>query len=278
MDASRSDTSDTAAAVRRTTAPKDDALTICAISAVASMLSTMLHEGLGHAAVAIVTLHASGILTTVAWSSNSDSRLVAAGGTLVNLAAGFIFLLLLRYAAKASPATRFFLLILTAFNLFSGTGYFFYSGVTNFGDWEQVIRGLHPYWVWRTILIVVGITAYYGAVFVVGTSLVRSLGVALTDHTRIRRLMWLPYFTALILEGGAALLNPFGVKFVFVSALAATAGGQVALLWLQYYIPKSTVPGPDSSVIRRSYPWIIVAAVLAAAFITILGTGIHLPR
>ena len=256
---------------------RDDALTICAISAIASMLSTMLHEGLGHAATAILTLHASGILTTVAWSSTSDSRLVAAAGTLVNLAAALVFWLLLRAAGKASPATRFFLLILTAFNLFSGTGYFFYSGVTNFGDWEQVIRGLHPYWAFRTMLIVVGIAAYYAAVLVIGTSIVHSLGVARTNHVRIRRLMMLPYFTALILEGGAALLNPLGVKFVFVSALAATAGADVAMLWLQYYIPKSTMPGPDSSIIPRSYPWIIVAVLLAAAFITILGPGIHLP-
>ena len=51
------------------TAAVDDIPTLCAISIVASMLSTMLHEGLGHAAVAIATLHASGTLTTVAWSS-----------------------------------------------------------------------------------------------------------------------------------------------------------------------------------------------------------------
>src|SRR5690242_3766640 len=46
----------------------DDPFTICSISAVAIILSTMLHEGLGHAAVAIATLHASGTLTSLAWS------------------------------------------------------------------------------------------------------------------------------------------------------------------------------------------------------------------
>src|SRR5579862_445219 len=142
------------------TAPKDDLLTIIAISVIALMLGTMLHEGVGHGAVALLTGARSGTLSTVAWSSDFDSRLVAAGGTIVNLIAGVLFWLALRAASNASAPTRFFLLISCAFNLFSGTGYFFFSGVTGFGDWQQVIAGMRPYWMWRTLLIVVGIGTY----------------------------------------------------------------------------------------------------------------------
>ena len=112
----------TTAAVRPTMATPDDALTICAISVVASMVSTMLHEGLGHALLALRTGAASGVLSSVAWSSAFDSRLVAAGGTLVNLAAALVLWLCLRAAQNAPPALRFFLLIAMAFNLFTGTG------------------------------------------------------------------------------------------------------------------------------------------------------------
>ena len=65
----------------------DDIFTVCAISVLAAMLASILHEGVGHAAIALLTGAPSGILTAVAWSSEYDSRLVAAGGTLVNLAA-----------------------------------------------------------------------------------------------------------------------------------------------------------------------------------------------
>jgi hypothetical protein len=65
----------------------DDVVTVVAISLVAQMLADVLHEGLGHAAVALLTGAKSGVLSTVAWSSEGDSRLVAAGGTLANLAA-----------------------------------------------------------------------------------------------------------------------------------------------------------------------------------------------
>jgi hypothetical protein len=156
----------------------DDLLTICAISLVAAIIANVVHEGLGHAVTALLTGTQSGVLTTVAWSSDFDSRLVAAAGTLANLAAGVIFWFALRGSARASVRLRYFLLISLAFNLFTGAGYFFFSGVTNFGDWAVVIAGLQAHWLWRTLLVVVGIAAYYGAVLVVGIGLVRYVGVA----------------------------------------------------------------------------------------------------
>src|SRR5712664_4158348 len=110
----------------------DDLLTVCAISFLAEILGNVLHEGLGHAATALLAGTKSGLLTTVAWSSDFDSRLVAAGGTLANLAASIVFWIALRNAKSASVRWRFFLLTSFAFNLFEGTGYFLFSGVTNF--------------------------------------------------------------------------------------------------------------------------------------------------
>ena len=256
----------------------DDILTIIAISIVALILGTMLHEGIGHGAVALLTGATSGTLSTVAWSSNYDSRLVAAGGTIVNLIAGILFLLALRAASGASATTRFFLLIACAFNLFTGTGYFFFSGVTNFGDWQVVIRGMHPYWLWRVLLIVVGMAAYYLAMRLIGDGLVRYLGVPPSGVARFRKLTWIPYFTAIIIEVIAGLRNPLGLPLVFESALPATAGAQCALLFLVYYVPKSTVAGSNSQPILRSYPWIIVSAAFALVFILVFGPGVQLHR
>lgn len=254
----------------------DDAPTICAISVIACILSTMLHEGLGHAMTAVITLHASGTLTSLAWSSAQDSRLVLAGGTIVNLLAALVFWLLLRFARGARPSVRFFFLIAMAFNLFAGTGYFFYSGVANFGDWAGVIAGLHPHALLRAGLVVLGIASYYGAIVLVGSSLMRSFGVARNDALRFRRLLWLPYFSAIVIDGLAGVFNPIGWQYVFLSALAATAGGNSGLLWLRHYIPRRARPGPDSRAVGRSYAWIAVAAVLAAVFIVVFGPGVHI--
>ena len=106
----------------------DDILTIGAISIVAGILTNILHEGVGHGLTGLLTGARSGVLTTVAWSSVFDSRLVEAGGTLVNLAAGLLFWVALGHSKHASMTTRYFLLITCAFNLFTGTGYFFSQG------------------------------------------------------------------------------------------------------------------------------------------------------
>ncbi|MGA7928660.1 MAG: hypothetical protein WCA20_22025 [Candidatus Sulfotelmatobacter sp.] len=83
----------------------DDAPTVTAISLLSGMLADLLHEGLGHGALALITGAQSGVLTTVAWSSAFDSKLVAAGGTLADLVAGIVFWIALRSFSffRASP-------------------------------------------------------------------------------------------------------------------------------------------------------------------------------
>ena len=251
----------------------DDVLTICAISILAGILTNVLHEGVGHGLTALLTGAQSGVLTTVAWSSAFDSRLVEAGGTLANLAAAVVFWLALRSAKTASMPTRYFLLITCAFNLFTGTGYFFFSGVTNFGDWAAVISGLHLHWLRRALLVIVGVSSYYAAVLVVGIGLVRYVGVP-PDQRRLRKLTILPYFSAILLASVAGLLNPLGIQLLWQSALPATAGGQSGLLWLQYYIPRGTEPKRAPEQLRRNYVCIGVAAVLAFLYVVVLGRGV----
>ena len=257
---------------------RDDALTVSAISLLAAILANVVHEGLGHAATALLTDTKSGVLSTVAWSGDFDSRLVAAGGTLANLAAALVFWIALRTATKASIRLRFFLLVSFAFNVFTGTGYFLFSGVTNFGDWAVVIDGLHAHSLWRTLLVVVGIASYFGVVLLVGTGLVRYVGVPRNDLRRLRRLTFLPYFSTVFLSCAGGLLNPIGIQMVWQSALPGAAGANSGFLWLRYYIPKGTVPERPSDGIARSYAWIILAAAFSCVFIFVLGRGISLHR
>lgn len=256
----------------------DDGLTVCAISTLAAMVSNVIHEGVGHAATALLTGTTSGVLSTVAWSSEFDSRLVAAGGTLANLAASVVFWIALRIARSASVRMRYFLLISFAFNVFEGTGYFLFSGITNFGDWAVVIAGLQAHWLWRVLMVIVGMASYFGAVIAVGSGLVRYVGVAKNELGRLGRLTLIPYFTALVLMCTAGLFNPIGMQLLWESALPATAGAKSGLLWLKYYIPKGTVAERGTEGIERSYLWVAVAAAAALVFVFVLGRGIELHR
>jgi hypothetical protein len=259
------------------TPTRDDVLTICAISVVAGTLSNILHEGVGHGLTALLTGAQSGLLTTVAWSSAFDSRLVEAGGTLANLGAGLIFWCVLRNSKNATMPTRYFVFISCAFNLFAGTGYFLFSGVTDFGDWAAVISGLHPHWLWRVLLVVMGsVSYYYVAVLVIGIGIVRYLGVPREQQRRLRKLTILPYLSGILLACIAGLLNPLGIQLLWQSALPATAGGQSGLLWLQYYIPRGTESRGAPEQLNRNYVWLGVAAVVGIIYVVVLGRGITL--
>lgn len=181
---------------QRADATADDALSICAISIVAGILTNILHEGVGHGLVALLTGAQSGVLTTVAWSSAFDSRLVEAGGTLANLAAALVFWFALRSAKTASMPTRYFLLITGAFNLFTGTGYFFFSGVTNFGDWAAVDFSA------LSALALAGIAGDRGSVFIL------CLHAACRDWTgALRRSSARPAEAIAKVDHGAVLLS-----------------------------------------------------------------------
>src|SRR5215470_7635655 len=258
-------------------AESDDLLTVSAIAALAAILASLLHEGVGHAAIALATGAKSGVLTAVAWSSEFDSRLVSAGGTLVNLAAAALFWLALRWFSKLPLEARYFLVISMAFNLFDGTGYFFFSGVSNFGDWAAVIQDLRPHWVWQLLLVLVGIATYFGAVVVTGKGFVGDLGIPQTDGRRLQRLATIPYIVAIIVVGLAGLLNPISIRLVWLSALPATAGAHSGLLWFRHYIPRGTTPIHEPATIARNDGWITGSALLTLAFIVVLGHGVTLP-
>src|SRR5579863_4050368 len=196
---------------------KDDRLTVITISLVACELQDVLHEGLGHGVTAWLSGAHRLTISTVALQADIDTRWISANGTLVNLLFAAVFYLLLRRPRRSRPATRYFLVLAMMGNLFTGTGYFLFSGIANFGDWAAVIHGLQPYWLWRTALIVLGVTAYYGSMLVVASEL-RPFARSESSPRRLRDLCWTPYFADGVLAALGGLLNPLGLFYVIASA------------------------------------------------------------
>ena len=256
----------------------DDKLTIIAISAVACILQDILHEGLGHGVTAWLSGAHRVTMSTVALQSDIETRWVSANGTLVNLVFGGIIWCLLLRPQRYRPATFYFLTMAMAGNLFTGTGYFLFSGVTNFGDWAAVIHGLQPYWMWRAGLIVLGAAAYYASMLLVAAQLKRFRSVE-ENARRLRVLSWTPYFTDGILAGVAGLLNPAGLFYVIASALPSTLGANAGLLSLPSIMRKWGVSeGRRVGPIERSLAWIVFGGVACLLFIFVLGRGITWSR
>jgi hypothetical protein len=256
---------------------KDDRLTLVAISALACILQDVLHEGLGHGVTAWLSGARSITMSTVALQSDIDTRWIAANGTLVNLLFAAIFWLLLLSPQHYRPATRYFLVLAMAGNLFTGTGYFFFSGITNFGDWAVVIRGLQPHWIWQLGLIALGVASYYASMLLVIAKLNPFRGRD-ERSLRIRGLCWTPYFTDGILAGLGGLLNPAGLFYVIASALPSTLGANAGLLSLPSIMRKSNGKEEQVGPIERSIAWIATAAVASLLFILVLGRGLTWSR
>jgi hypothetical protein len=107
---------------------------------------------------------------------------------------------------------------------------------------------------------------------------VRYVGVARNDARRLWKLTLIPYVSATLLVCAGGLLNPLGIQLLWQSALPGTAGADSGLVWLQYYIPRGTIPERASDRIGRSYGWIAVAVALSLVFVFVLGRGINLHR
>jgi len=257
---------------------RDDRLTVISLSALACILQDVLHEGLGHGVTAWLSGAQQVTMSTVALQSDIETRWVSANGTLVNLLFGGIFWLLLLKPQRYRPTLRYFLVLAMAGNLFTGTGYFFFSGVTNFGDWAAVIRGLQPHWIWQMGLIALGMASYYASVLVVAAQL-RPFQAKDKTSRRLRNLCWTPYFTDGILAGLGGLLNPAGLFYVIASALPSTLGANAGLLSLPSMIRRMDDAGEEQvGPIQRSLGWVSVGAVASLLFVFVLGRGITWSR
>jgi hypothetical protein len=268
------------------TAAKDDLLTLIAISALGYIVPDILHEGLGHGVTAWLSGARTLSISTVALQSDIGTRWISANGTLMNLAAAAIFWILLRKPQRYSPQLHYFFVLALAADLFTGTGYFFYSGVAGFGDWAAVIAGLQPYWLWRLGLVVIGAATYYASMLLVRAKFLAFRGTNPSSR-RIRALCWIPYVSEGVLAGVSGLLNPLGLSYVFTAALSSSLGANAGLLALPSMmgIRAHSEPKPEISAdvapvvpIRRSVAWIVTGAIASLLFIFVLGRGITWSR
>lgn len=244
------------------------AATVISMAVLASATATLLHEGVGHGVTAWLTGAVPTELTSNHLSTLHENRWVDAGGTLANLFAGTVCLLVSR-AVHQHANLRYFLWLLAALNLLAGAGYFLFSGVLGLGDWEQVITGLPRQGMMRLCMTIFGAALYFAAA--------RCLAVALKPFCPDRRMYnvlgRLPYVAACAFSCVAGLLDPLGLKLLFLSTVPAALGGSSGLLWADNLLPRN--PAPERFVVRRQPALWIAAVVAGCAYIAILGPGIR---
>ena len=253
--------------------PTNSKATLISMAVLAIAASSLLHEGLGHG----VTAWLRGDIPTVLTSNHLDDlrpdRLVDAGGTLVNLAAGAIAMYASTLATRR-PNLRYFLWLLGSFNLMDGAGYFLFSGILGLGDWQEVIRGLPHYVALRIAMSLFGAALY----FLVVKLIARTLQPFCPDRTQHRSLYntvgRLPYYAACAFYSLAGAFDPLGIQLLLISTIPAAFGGNSGLMWADSLLPAHSDTPP--LVVSRSPAWWVAATLLGIAYILTLGRGIHL--
>jgi hypothetical protein len=242
--------------------------TIISMAVIASPISALLHEGVGHGLVAWLRGDVPTQLTSNHLTSLHPDRWVDAGGTLVNLFAGAVCLLLAR-AIGGRANTRYFLWLLAAFNLLPGAGYFMFSGITGFGDWQEFIRGLPHQAALRITMTIFGAALYLAMTRL----LARAVKPFCPNRDVYNTAGRLPYYAHCLFSCAASAFDPLGLKLLLVSSVPAAFGGSSGLLWADSLMPRAAEQGPLR--ISRQPVWWIAAAVFGLAYIVIIGRGIQ---
>lgn len=255
-------------------------VTLAAIGAIACIAADMVHEGLGHGIVSWLTGDRILSISTVALQNAHPNRVVSAAGTCANVIAGILSLLLLRRLESLRRLERltslaYFLWVFAGFNLFN-VGYLAASAVIGGGDWGNVISGLTPVWLWRSLLGLAGVFLYIGSFRWLANFMIRFVNrgaVALSDQTS---LVWPPYLAGGVVLTLAAIMNPISPSLILISGVGASFGLNFGFLLLPGFVAGKTDSRSDpANKIPFSVSWLIAAIAISGVFIGIIGPGIQ---
>lgn len=255
------------------TSESNSKATIISMAVVAIAISSALHEGVGHGLIALLRGDIPTELTSNHLSDLRPDRLVDAGGTLVNLAVGTLAMFAARLSGHRTNL-RYFLWLLGCFNLMDGAGYFLFSGILGFGDWQEVIAGLPYYVALRIGMSLFGAVLYRFVVQIIAR-LLEPFCPDDTDRSLYNTVGRLPYYAACSFYCLAGVFDPLGIKVFFLSTIPAAFGGNCGLLWADRFLPKKSIDTSLRFTVSRQPVWWIVATILGFAYILILGRGIH---
>ena len=251
--------------------------TVISIAIVAYAACDMIHEMLGHGLACALTPGIRALsLSTVALQTSSESRFVAAAGSVMNVLAG-LFLLALFRRRKRFDSMGYFLWLLATLNLFNGTGYLLFSGLLDVGDWAVVIAGQKPHWAWRVALAIAGVVTYAGSVSIAAAAIASRVRSGQVDRGDVPRLA-IPAYVAggLLLVAGAAL-NPISPSLILMSGLSSGFGAMFGLALIPRVVERRTAEGAAGVPgLLLSRAWVACALLVAAIFVGIVGRGIPL--
>jgi len=262
--------------------PEIDIPTLIAISALAWVLVNVSHEIIGHAGAAVllgIPVRAVSTTTAAIDSEQVTSigvyRTIMAAGTVMNLVAGAVALILLHLMRQAKSAPRYFLWLFSTFSFIIAAMNLVSLMFIGAGDWTEFIRELEPRGLWTAIIIGVGVI-----LAVLGYILPLKLWMPeIREHRRTRvAITVIPVVTMVIIQsfsliGSSFVRGSFGAAHLLACVFAYLHFALWAILVNALPAPRST-NSLQSICLPRSFGWLAAGLVIALFYFVVLGPGI----
>ena len=258
-------------------------LTVVSLAASAVLLTILFHESI-HGIVCLVLggdiQQFSAVHVRCPCDEAWKFRVVAGSASIANLLLAGGLWPLLRHLQARGGTRMFFVWLLFAMNLFTGTGYWFASGLMNSGDWAGVIRGLEPAGLYRIGLIVLGMVSLMFAVAWTlkefGRMLAPSETKPIGQSQNLAMACYGTAFAVMFAVGFAQRNGPLG--FPGIHSLMGVLGGLSPLLWMMQWFRADMFKLNASRPLRieRSTGSLVLAIALfiIAVILTVVGQRI----
>jgi len=195
---------------------------------------------------------------------------IVAAGPAMNLVAGALAWFALRRLPAHAGTAHWFLWLCLAFNGLVAAGYLLVGAATGFGDWSVLFGSVEPAWHWRVPAAVVAVLALIGVRAIAAREFARLTGIAKPGLATWGRLVGVPTGAAAVVAIAAQAYgqgtDPLGLALASGSTLAVG----LTLLGIEGHA------GDARLHIGRSHAWLVVAALLAAGFVLVVGPGVDL--
>ena len=258
---------------------RPDPLTLMAVSLLVGLLGSLIHEGLGHAGLALA-LGARGVSIGSAVMNYDGAsvgalgrRLIALAGPLASLLQGVVGLAALR-RTPATGTAWYFWWLLAHTGLFAAAGYLLALSFAPFGDVHEVVQGLALEPLWRSLSTVLGAFLAYRAMVHAARSLSPHLPAGPAER-RIWtwRLTLIPYLLVGLVAVLATLVGTRDLFLTLASAGAASFGSGILLVWVNFVLPRlRRLPPPGALLsVPRTANWLVIGGAALLVWVWLAG-------
>jgi hypothetical protein len=250
----------------------DHSGTVIAAGVLAATLAAVCHETLGHGLGCIAVGGRITLLTSIWFRCEGATSLTDAGGSITSLAGGIMAILFLLSFKIRSAVVRLILILFGGISLFWFAAQLIDHPIVNRDDWAFIARRMQWPWVWRPIMVGIGVAGYAAAVRLMFAVLRRKCAPG-------RKAIWLSYAAATVsaviagLMWNAAPLT--SAKEAFLTLGIAPLGLLYANRMADREMPADTSETSDPrSPLPRSWTWIFVSMVVFGMFLAVQGRGL----